>query len=181
MRRFPRGRGCASLAGWVAVGLVGTLCLTVLASLLLGQRAVVVLSGSMEPAFSAGDVLIERSVEPSQVQTGQIVTFHEPGTDLVLTHRVRSVESRGARLVFTTKGDADDSVQRWAIARDGRLGQPLQAIPKVGYLVMFAKTPLGLVAVVLLPLLAIAGFEIVRIWRPAAGEDALAGVPGAHP
>jgi len=170
--RFPRAQGFTSLAGWVAAGLVGTLFLTVLASLLLGQRAVVVLSGSMEPAFSPGDVLIERSVEPSQVDVGQVVTFHEPGTHTMLTHRVRSVESHAGRLVFTTKGDADNSVQRWAIDRDGRLGQPIQAIPKIGYVVMFAKTPLGLIVIVLLPLLVIGGFEIARVWRPPVPEEA---------
>jgi hypothetical protein len=70
-------------------------------------------------------------------------------------------------------------VQRWAIDRDGRLGQPVQAIPKIGYVVMFAKTPLGLVAIVLLPLFAVAGFEIVRIWRPVP-ERTLAEIPGVH-
>ena len=99
MSRVGGDRGYAGLAGWVAAGLVGTLFLAVAASLLFGQRPVVVLSGSMEPAFSPGDVLIERSIEPSQVKVGQIVTFHEPGTGRMLTHRVRSVESRGARLV----------------------------------------------------------------------------------
>jgi len=180
MSRFPRARVLAGLAGWVAVGLVGTLFLTVAASLLCGQRAVVVLSGSMEPVFSPGDVLIERSIEPSRVQVGQIVTFHEPGTDRMLTHRVRTIESRGAQLVFTTKGDADNSVQRWAIGRDGQLGQPVQAIPKIGYLVTFAKTPLGLIVVVLLPLLLVAGLELVRIWRPVPTKDTPVAASGAH-
>jgi signal peptidase len=176
MRRLARTREVAGLAGWILTGLVGALFLVVAVSLLLGQRAVVVLSGSMEPAFSPGDVLIERGVEPSQVEVGQIVTFQEPGTDLVLTHRVRRIESNGPQIVFTTKGDADNSVQRWAIGRGEQLGRPVQAIPKIGYAVMFAKTPLGLVAIVLLPLFAIAGFEIARIWRPPIPEEA----HGAH-
>jgi signal peptidase len=180
MSRRGQARAGASLAGWVAAGLVGTLFLAVAASLLLGQRPVVVLSGSMAPAFSPGDVLIERSIEPSQVKVGQVVTFQEPGTGRMLTHRVRSIESRGAQLLFTTKGDADNSVQRWSIGRDGQLSQPLQAIPKIGYLVMFAKTPFGLVVIVLLPLLVVAGLEIARIWCPAAAEDAFAEAPGAR-
>ena len=45
--------------------------------------------------FFPGDVLIERGIEPRQVKIGQIVTFHEPGSDRSITHRVRSIEARG--------------------------------------------------------------------------------------
>lgn len=180
MTRRARGRYLAGLAGWLVAALVGTLLLTVAWSLAVGQRTAVVLSGSMEPALSPGDVLIERGVEPSQVRIGQIVTFHEPGTDRMLTHRVRKIENRGARLVFTTKGDADNSVQRWSIGAGGELGQPVRLIPKIGHAVMFAKTPLGFFAIVLLPLLALGGFEIFRIWRPRTPRDALMEARGAH-
>jgi signal peptidase I len=166
MTGLRRTRCGAVLLGWVAVAFAGVLMLTVAGSLLVGDRAVLVLSGSMEPAFSAGDLLIERGVEPSEVEIGQIVTFRDPRADRSITHRVRRVETRGSRLVFTTKGDADNSVQRWAIAADGELGQPEWTVPAIGHVAMLARTPLGLIAIVILPLLALAGWEILRIWRP---------------
>jgi signal peptidase len=168
VKRPGRARDAATLLAWVAVAFAGVLLLTVGGSLLVGERAVVVLSGSMEPAFSSGDVLIERSVEPSEVKIGQIVTFREPETDRSITHRVRRIERRGSKLVFTTKGDADNSIQRWAIAANGELGQPLRTIPAIGRAVMLARTPLGLLGIVIVPLLALAGWEILRIWRPRA-------------
>lgn len=179
MSRLRPAKGPLALAGWLLAGFTAALLLIVVGALLLGDRAVVVLSGSMEPAFSAGDVLIERGVEPRDVEVGQVVTFHEPGTDRTLTHRVRKVEARGSKLIFTTKGDADNGLQRWSIDPGGELGQPLGRIPAIGRLVMLAKTPLGLVAIVLLPLLLLAGWEIFRIWRPRQG-DGLAEVHGAH-
>jgi signal peptidase len=160
-----------ALSAWLAAGFAAALLLAVVGSMLLGERPVVVLSGSMEPAFSPGDVLIERPVEPRQVKVGQVVTFHEPGSERSITHRVRSIEARGPKLVFTTKGDADNGVQRWSIDRGGELGQPRWRIPMVGYAVMLAKTPLGLVLIVLLPLLAIAGWEIYGVWRPREDHD----------
>lgn len=159
-------RRALTLAGWVTAGFAATLLLAIVGSLLLGERPVVVLSGSMEPSFSAGDVLIERGIEPRELQIGQIVTFDEPETERTITHRVRSIEAQGQKLVVTTKGDADNGVQRWAIDRDGELGRPAWRIPMVGHLAMLAKTPLGLLGLVLLPLLAVAGWEIYRIWRP---------------
>jgi signal peptidase len=180
MSRLHSARGPLGLAGWLLVGFTGTLLVVVIGALLLGDRAVVVLSGSMEPAFAPGDVLIERGLEARQVEIGQVITFHQPGTDRMLTHRVRKVEARGAKLVFTTKGDADNGVQRWSIDRGDELGQPLGRIPTVGRVVMLAKTPLGLVAIVLLPLLLLAGWEIFRIWRPRQ-DGGLGEAHGAHP
>ena len=171
MSRPRKARRSLTLAAWVAAGFAAALLLAVVGAMLLGERPVVVLSGSMEPAFSPGDVLIERRVEPRQVEIGQIVTFHEPGSDRSITHRVRSVEARGAKLIFTTKGDADNGVQRWSIDAGGELGQPQWRIPRVGYAVMLAKTPIGLILVVLLPLLLLAGWEIYRVWRPHEDRD----------
>lgn len=167
MSGLRRARAGTALLGWVAIAFVGALSLTVAGSLLVGERAVVVLSGSMEPAFSPGDLLIEQSIEPSEVKIGQVVTFREPGTDRSITHRVRQVEAKGSRLVFTTKGDADNSVERWSIAANGELGQPVRRIPAIGHLAMLAKTPLGLLGIVILPLLLLGSWEILRIWRPS--------------
>jgi signal peptidase len=180
MSRTRRAQRPLTLAGWLAAGFTAALLLATVGSLLLGDRAVVVLSGSMEPTFSPGDVLIERSVEPRQVKIGQIVTFHEPGTDRSITHRVRSVEARGRKLVFTTKGDADNGVQRWSIDAGGELRQPVWRIPAIGYVVMLTKTPLGLIAIVLLPLLAVAGWEIYRVWRPRERSGPPAEAHGAR-
>jgi signal peptidase I len=166
MSRLRPARRPLALAAWLLAGFVAAMLLVVAGALLLGDRAVVVLSSSMEPAFSPGDVLIERSVEPRQVEIGQVVTFHEPGSDRMLTHRVRRIETRGPKLVFVTKGDADNGIQRWAIDPGGELGQPLGRIPAIGRAVMLAKTPLGLIGIVLVPLLLVAGWEIFRIWRP---------------
>ncbi len=179
MSRLRLARRSLTLAGWLGAGFAAALLLAIAGSLLLGERAVVVLSGSMEPAFSPGDVLIERGIEPRQVKIGQIVTFHEPGSDRSITHRVRSVEARGQKLVFTTKGDADNGVQRWSIGAGGELGQPQWRIPAIGYVVMLVKTPLGLIAIVLLPLLLLAGWEIFRVWRPRGSPGPRAEAHGA--
>jgi signal peptidase len=160
-----------ALGGWLLAGFLGAALLLLLGAMLVGNRAVVVLSGSMEPALSPGDVLIERPIAASRVEIGQVVTFHDPDSDRMLTHRVRRIEARGRKLVFVTKGDADNGIQRWSVSRDGGLAQPFARVPAIGWIAMLAKTPPGLVGIVLLPLLAVAGWEIFRVWRPVPDED----------
>jgi signal peptidase I len=158
-----RRAGC--FAAWLLGGFAATVLVTVLASLLLGQRVVIVLSGSMEPGLSTGDVLIERPLSPAEVEVGDVITFEEPGGGRRITHRVRDIEVRGERIVFTTKGDANNTTERWAIASDGELYTPKRRIPLVGHLAILAKTPLGLLMLIVAPLLALATIELRSIWR----------------
>ncbi|ORX88398.1 signal peptidase I, partial [Basidiobolus meristosporus CBS 931.73] len=67
---------------------------------------VVVLSGSMEPAFYRGDLLfLSMSQEP--VRVGDITVFKIEGRDIPIVHRVLKVhEEKGAKETFLlTKGD----------------------------------------------------------------------------
>jgi signal peptidase len=159
-------RKLGAFAAAIAIAAVGTLMLTIVVALALGERPVTVLSGSMEPAIDTGDLLIERPISPQEARVGDIVTYKEPGTDTQITHRVRRVSANGAFYLFATKGDANNTVQTWEIAADGRLQQPLMRIPRLGYVAHFARTPPGLLLLVILPLLAFGGYELHKTWRP---------------
>ncbi|KAK2721555.1 signal peptidase complex catalytic subunit SEC11C-like [Artemia franciscana] len=66
---------------------------------------VVVLSGSMEPAFHRGDLLFLTNQE-EQVRVGEIVVFKIEGRDIPIVHRVIKVHEReNGTAKFLTKGD----------------------------------------------------------------------------
>jgi len=112
--------------------------------LFIGVKPVTVLSGSMEPTFSAGDV-IWVSTDKENVAIGDIVVFHPEAYDSTLvTHRVISANT-GSEKVYRTQGDAngvaDDPIVEGQIV--GTVKPPLSyiglesnviAFPKVGYL-----------------------------------------------
>jgi signal peptidase I len=148
------------LAAAVA-GLLATLALTILASLLIGQKLVVINSSTMEPALSDGDLLIERQRPPAEAEPGDIVTFSEPGTERSLTRRVKEVAPAGARLRFLTQADNAKTFERFSLPADGRIGVPTRKVPLVGNL----AGPAGLVALVVLVLLAFAAVELSRRGR----------------
>ncbi|CAH8656126.1 unnamed protein product [Dicrocoelium dendriticum] len=67
---------------------------------------VVVLSGSMEPAFYRGDVLYLTNYPDEPIRTGDIVVFKIEGRDIPIVHRVIKVhESVNGTVKFLTKGD----------------------------------------------------------------------------
>ena len=154
-------------AGWTAMGLVAGLVLAIVAPLAAGHRPYTVLSGSMEPAIGTGDVVVVKRMAPAEAAVGDVVTFSDPKrSGRLITHRVRSAHARGDQIDFVTKGDANNVVERWRVARSGVISRVQYRVPEVGRLALWTRTPAGLIALVLLPLLVLAVHEIVRIWRP---------------
>jgi signal peptidase I len=152
---------------WTASGLALGVALALALPLAFHARPLTVLSGSMEPTLHVGDVAIAKRIAPLEARPGDIVTFHDPqrGGKLV-THRVRSVRAEGSKVVFVTRGDANNTSERWRVAAGGELSRTVYTIPKVGHAIVFAHTRTGVFALLLLPLLLLGVWEIAAIWRP---------------
>lgn len=55
---------------------------------------VVVLSGSMEPAFYRGDLLFLTNYKDEPIRVGDIIVFRIDGRDIPIVHRVLKVHER---------------------------------------------------------------------------------------
>lgn len=115
-----------------------------------GYGASVVLSGSMEPEFSKGDLIIVG--EADSYQKRDIVVFQD-GASLVV-HRI--IEIDGEKII--TQGDANN-VPDEPIESSVIKGKVLFHIDKLGTIVSFFKTPVGTVLIIAA---AIALVEIPR-------------------
>jgi signal peptidase len=163
----PIWRRLAGLAGWAVVAAGVALALAIAGPLAFGDHPHTDLSGSMEPAISPGDVVIDEQIAPAEARVGDIVTFRDPEDQAkLLTHRVVRVRRAGSHFWFVTKGDANNTREHWRVAADGEIGRVLYTVPWVGHIAVLARTPLGWVVLVGVPLLLLAAEELVRIWRP---------------
>jgi signal peptidase len=158
--------GVVSLLAGVGIGIFGVIVLPSI----LGGRALTVMSGSMEPALGVGDVIIDSRVSPAEVRVGDIVTFADPeGTGKLITHRVRRVRIADGQAHLVTKGDRTNAVERWDMPASGSLGRAELRVPLLGYLVFWLNGPFARLALIVIPALLLAGFELWRIWRPQPG------------
>lgn len=133
----------------------------------LGWRALTVMSGSMEPTVSTGDVVIVKQIQADDAQAGQVITFTDPeGRKKLITHRIRTVSLVGGRARFVTQGDSNTGVERWTVPLDGTIGLVESRIPKVGYIAAESRTRKGM-SLLLIPILALAGLELFALWRPS--------------
>jgi signal peptidase len=164
-------RQVANGLGWAIVAAAVALVLAVVGPLAFGARPHTVLTGSMEPAIAAGDVVIDERVDPASAQVGDVVTFRDPeDQSRLITHRVRGIRRAGSHFWFVTQGDANNTTERWRVAAGGELGRVAYVVPWVGHVAVLAHTPLGLSLFVIVPLLLLALEELVRIWRPRGRE-----------
>ena len=106
-----------------------------------GYAYLIVLSGSMEPAISAGDVIIIH--RQTSYTTGDIVTFDDDGA--LTTHRITAVTSEGLR----TQGDANNVPDQQLTAIEAVKGRVVAVIPRLGQALLLLRRPEGLAVLLL--------------------------------
>jgi signal peptidase len=177
--RQARTASQAVRAGWVwaqrvllALALILFLALGVLPRLGL-YRPVTVLSGSMRPTFSPGDMVIVLPEPVSAVRVGQVVSYQVPvGIHQVETHRIVKILQSGAHPTVQTQGDANNYHDPWTAKLEGNTAWRMVAvIPHLGYVVNFLRSPaLQRAAIFVAPAL-LALLLLSEIWGFGGGES----------
>ena len=111
-------------------------------SRLLGYECYTVISGSMEPEYSIGDLLYVKNVTPNNIKVGDPITFVLNEELVVATHRVVRVDAENQR--FYTKGDANDIEDQAPVHFNNVIGVPKFSVPKLGYVSDFVQNPPGM-------------------------------------
>ena len=113
---------------------------------LLGFQVFTVLSGSMEPVYSPGDLIYVKEVDATALEDGTIITFMV-SEDTVATHRVvGSVpdEEEPGLVRYRTKGDANNAEDGTLVHPNNILGTPVFCLPKLGYVASYISSPPGM-------------------------------------
>ncbi|WP_198665729.1 signal peptidase I [Haloprofundus halophilus] len=161
------------LAALLLVGAVAPFVVYAVPQVVGADQSYVVLSASMSPDIQPGDAVVVGSVAPERIAEGDVITFHRSETsDTPVTHRVVDVERNGAERRFVTKGDANEDVDPAPVAADAVIGRVVLTLPYVGYVSTFADTPVGFVALVLVPFGFLATTELRGFLHARRGDHA---------
>lgn len=136
-------RSAASAA--MTVLLIGALLLALAVAVvprLMGGSALTVLSGSMEPTYSAGDMVI--TVPRDHYRIGDVVTFQPvSGDPTLITHRIVGTRMGSTGTEYVTRGDANGADDAPIVA-DQVMGTVIYHVPMVGHLANAAGEHRGL-------------------------------------
>ncbi|NMP37261.1 MAG: signal peptidase I [Clostridiales bacterium] len=108
---------------------------------LFGAKLFAVLSPSMEPAYSTGDVVYTFPTEVSEIKQGDVISYVLDESLTVVTHRVVSKDDASRHLI--TKGDANETEDTKPVLYDNIVGVVKFSLPKLGYLTGFLSTLYG--------------------------------------
>ena len=100
-------------------------------SRLIGYQCYTVISPSMEPNYSVGDLIYVKQVDPATIKAGDVITFIINEDLAIGTHRVVRVDAENQR--FYTKGDANQVEDQAPVHYNNVIGVPKFSIPKLGY------------------------------------------------
>ena len=138
---MPAIKKICNIISTVLVALVVLAAVFLLGSRLLGFRVFNIISGSMEPNYSVGDLIYVQEVDPADIRVGDPITFVLNEDLVVATHRVVRIDAEKQH--FYTKGDANETEDSAPVHFNNVVGVPKFSIPKLGYVSDFIQNPPG--------------------------------------
>lgn len=127
-----------------------------------GISVKIVQSGSMEPAIKTGSIVVVKPV--SDYQVDDVITFVFSPTDQIpTTHRIVEERIVGGASRYITKGDANEDRDPREVLERNVDGKVLFSIPFLGYLLDFARQPLGFGLLVGIPAAYVVFEEATKI------------------
>jgi signal peptidase len=141
-----------------------------------GQRAFVVLSGSMSPTFYAGDLILDHSVtlrQAKHLRRGQVISFEVASTAgfFLITHRIYQVsrqlnaKTQKYTIVYETKGDANPAPDHNHVLPGQVVGVYEGRVPDAGYVLQALHQPVVFVPVISVPFALLVVLEARRRWK----------------
>ena len=150
----------------VLLGVLALVAAVVVVPKAVDGAALTVLTGSMEPTYSPGDMIVVRGVKDAdrEVQVGDAVTFQPVSDDpALITHRVISKSFSSSGTSFITRGDANGSDDDPIVAAQIK-GVVMYSVPWVGHVSLWLGEKRGLAVTVVA--VALLGYAAVMILRP---------------
>lgn len=125
--------------------LIMGLTLLIVGSKICGMHLFTVLTGSMEPAYHTGSLILVQPTATSELQKDDVITYMVSETK-VLTHRIVEIvpdQEDPNTLRFCTKGDANNAIDPVLVHQKNIIGKPVLSVPLLGYVVNALQNPPG--------------------------------------
>lgn len=125
-----------------------------------GYQALAVLTGSMEPTFPVGSLILVEKQWP--YKTGDAIAFRNKG-NVNVTHRIIEKLSQNQHMFYRVKGDANKLPDTELVAENQVQGKATLAIPYIGRLSQFLKSPYGFLGFIIAPSILYVALELWNI------------------
>lgn len=118
-----------------------------------GYSPLIVLTESMDPDIKAGDLIITKSIDKSEIEVGMTVSFFDPNSNsgAVVTHQIIEKIIEDGQVLYRTKGINNNISDRELVPEDNVIGEYTGIrFAGLGSIVLFAQSAWGLVICILI-------------------------------
>ncbi len=125
-------------------------------------------TGSMEPEYKTGSVIITRDVSPEKLLKGDVISYYvydEVIGDVVNTHRIEEIQYIKKNLrQFVTKGDANEFPDEFPVLESRVIGKVVLNLGVMsGSVIGFLQNPNIILFLIVIPLIIITFIEAVNL------------------
>lgn len=114
---------------------------------ILGFRQYMVATGSMEPQYNVGDLIIIKETPKEKIQVGDVINFiSENGIDTI-THRVIEIIEKDGETYYKTKGDNNNAEDSGLVNFNQVQGVLVFKISKLGSIMTKILTETGIIII----------------------------------
>lgn len=130
-----------------------------------GFRIFNIATGSMQPKYEVGDVLVAKTISPDQIKIGDDVTYI--GTEgtfagKVVTHQVIEIEEENGNYKFHTQGLANNEEDP-VITQEQVIGKIIYKVWSLSYISKIVQNLYSFYFVIFIPVAILIFIEIRRI------------------
>lgn len=124
----------------------------------------IVKSGSMEPSIKTGSIVV---IKPASLYSvGDVITFGEDSpSSYPTTHRIVSTSEVQGETLYQVKGDANEEADPTPVGESDVIGKVIFTMPNAGYLLDFARQPIGFILLIAFPAALVILNELIDIGK----------------
>ncbi|WP_343210712.1 signal peptidase I [Anaerolentibacter hominis] len=127
----------------------------------LGIKPVICLSGSMEPTFNTGDLILIKSVDTDSLKAGDVICYQVSGQ--AVTHRIKEIVQEEGQTRYVTQGDNNNTTDSTTVAPEDVEGTYMGVhLAGLGNFAMFMQSTTGMIVFIVLPLLLFVLWDVLR-------------------
>lgn len=118
---------------------------------ILGYKAYIITTNSMEPKINIGDIIIAKKCAENDLNVRDIITFEQNGEKI--THRIVNIEEENSIKKYTTKGDNNNMEDTKKVSYNEIDGKKVIKIPYLGKFIEVLKNEAVFLVIILILLI----------------------------
>ena len=117
---------------------------------IFGFRQYIVATGSMEPNYNIGDLIIVKEVKENEINVGDVITYSMGNGTETISHRIINITNKDGKVQYETKGDNNNSPDSDLVSYNQVQGRIIFKISKLGLIITQLTTGTGIAIILLI-------------------------------